>query len=490
MRQCLLILVLLMTVTYDVSSRDRVFGVVDSKGEIIVPFEYEYIRPSEDRNGLYSAKKGGLWGVIDTVGKTVIPFRYAEPPYFRAQYIMITFDREKYGAIDYCGNQIVPPEYCYVNSGDNGIIYAEKDSVFHIFDLSGREILPPVYTGVDYYTEKLIPVRLNEKWGLVDTDNNTVLPFEFDGIHSTYRLGSDFLMAYKCRVEYVDGCEICKYETSVYNTRMEKVTGGIYDDHLSFGKFHPDSMLLVRKNGKMGLIKLDGRDTEIIPPIYKYIDFYRNGLGIIQNFDGMYALVLNSGEITPFIYSYATISYPSEKETFEVFQEDLIDGKPANSRRGTIDRHGRVIDSLRSKLEFYIDGIPVYLDVRGRINDDTYICYTYIPDEEGNYYIVIDGDPYDGKKFGLMNAKGEILVPPVYDGMDNQITNPYYSDGWVGGTVMTYLPENHVLILKDDLWSVMDVSTGKYVLKDFERINGVYNDQYIVGKSIVSSRAE
>lgn len=68
--------------------------------------------------------------------------------------------------------------------------------------------------------------------------------------------------------------------------------------------------------------------------------------------------------------------------------------------------------------------------------------------------------------------------------MDNRITNPYYSDGWVGGVAKTYLPENHVLILKDDLWSVMDVSTGKYILKDFERINGVYNDQYIVRKRL------
>ena len=53
------------------------------------------------------------------------------------------------------------------------------------------------------------------------------------------------------------------------------------------------------------------------------------------------------------------------------------------------------------------------------------------------------------------------MIPPIYDGMDNRITNPYYSDGWVGGVAKTYLPENHVLILKDDLWSVMDVSTGK-----------------------------
>jgi len=36
----------------------------------------------------------------------------------------------------------------------------------------------------------------------------------------------------------------------------------------------------------------------------------------------------------------------------------------------------------------------------------TPFIYTYIPDENGNYYIVVDGDPYDGKKFGLMNAKG------------------------------------------------------------------------------------
>lgn len=76
------------------------------------------------------------------------------------------------------------------------------------------------------------------------------------------------------------------------------------------------------------------------------------------------------------------------------------------------------------------------------------------------------------------------MIPPVYDEMDNRITNPYYSDGWVGGVAKTYLPENHVLILKDDLWSVMDVSTGKYILKDFERINGVYNDQYIVRKRL------
>ena len=34
-------------------------------------------------------------------------------------------------------------------------------------------------------------------------------------------------------------------------------------------------------------VAIDIDYTEIIPPIYKDIDFYKNGLGIIQDFDDM-----------------------------------------------------------------------------------------------------------------------------------------------------------------------------------------------------------
>jgi len=44
------------------------------------------------------------------------------------------------------------------------------------------------------------------------------------------------------------------------------------------------------------------------------------------------------------------------------------------------------------------------------------------------------------------------------------------------------LPPNHIAVLRDGRWGIMDVSTQRYILSGWDKINGVYGDRYIVGK--------
>ena len=55
---------------------DGKYGVVNSKGQVIVPFEYDYI--SSYNQGLAIVAKNKKKGLVDVNGKMVIPVMYED----------------------------------------------------------------------------------------------------------------------------------------------------------------------------------------------------------------------------------------------------------------------------------------------------------------------------------------------------------------------------------------------------------------------------
>jgi hypothetical protein len=62
---------------YAVVKKNGRYGVINSRGQIVVDFLYDDYRTGY-REGLLPVKRGGLWGYIDTQGRTIIPFTYDE----------------------------------------------------------------------------------------------------------------------------------------------------------------------------------------------------------------------------------------------------------------------------------------------------------------------------------------------------------------------------------------------------------------------------
>ncbi|MDH6307837.1 hypothetical protein M2451_000286 [Dysgonomonas sp. PFB1-18] len=75
--------------TLSAYSQDIFYGVINSKGEEVIPFgKYHYIFPSECGKTYPVRNVNDLYGAIDFSGNEVIPFEYTSSPFFYRNYLM------------------------------------------------------------------------------------------------------------------------------------------------------------------------------------------------------------------------------------------------------------------------------------------------------------------------------------------------------------------------------------------------------------------
>lgn len=141
-------------------------GVIDDKGKVIVPYEYQSIEHYRDKKRFLVSKKVGenAWrmGVLDESGKAVVP---------------VTYDLLQRVS----------------NNGDEDTHITQRDGKWgYVNIISGDVLIEPKYTGL--YVDSLstdaqgmgIALAHNgEKWGVITTSDKVLVPFEFDEIITT-----------------------------------------------------------------------------------------------------------------------------------------------------------------------------------------------------------------------------------------------------------------------------------------------------------------
>ncbi len=213
---------------------EGVFGLIDAKGELVLPMEYDYIEgpymegyavvhlkdgtylgydvanrswiqpedPSVSylshvcKGGLIPAFSGelngesspgrnssGKWGFIDKSGKTAIPFEFDSIEGFWVSGMTAAKKNEKYGAIDRNGKTLIPFTWDSVSLKDDCIL-AKKNDNYYLIDAAGS-ILVNLNAEYAYYEGyDLIDVYSSDTGsGLVDRNGNVVLPREWSGLH-------------------------------------------------------------------------------------------------------------------------------------------------------------------------------------------------------------------------------------------------------------------------------------------------------------------
>lgn len=138
-------------------------GVVDAKGQIVVPFKYQSIEHYRDKKRfLVSINVGeNAWrmGILDETGKVVVPVVYD-----RLQRIS--------------------------NNGDEDTHLAQRDGKWGYVDImTGEVLIAPKYAGLsidslstDEKGRGIAIAHNGEKWGVINTSDKVLVPFEFDEI--------------------------------------------------------------------------------------------------------------------------------------------------------------------------------------------------------------------------------------------------------------------------------------------------------------------
>ncbi len=205
---------------FHLRNSDNREGVVDLKGDVRIPFQYQWIDKFSGKDVVF-ALKNNRYGLIDTANRIITNFIYDEYLGYYNNFFPVRKNAE-YGAINDRGEEVIPFEYenmeaCLYNDrkwivskkGKTGIINSkneviipfEYDSVFNwsqdgcrdhivykdkkygIVDTLGKIVIPIVYDDLKFYNKSCICVAQNGKYGMINRKNEVQIPLRFDAIY-------------------------------------------------------------------------------------------------------------------------------------------------------------------------------------------------------------------------------------------------------------------------------------------------------------------
>lgn len=383
-------------------------GLVDYSGNVLIPFEYDYIYPGiqngyyvvnkNEKDGLFEVGKGLIvpcaynsivtrmsythdsympvcldqkWGVISPIGELVVPIEFENYPQCYKDVIKVEKKDSGYGLFLNNGQPIVSPQYASLNAFINGYAFFRKvDKSIGFVDIHGNErTIPSNYSigsfGVDgaFLSSGLFRVKDKEtgKWGYMDTHFNLVIPTKYDAL-------------------------------------------GKYDDAPNFNQ---------------GIVHLKCNDDEVI--------INRNGETVLSKNEGGYKdiEIVCLSEL-----SWNRGSFFTYHETDGIIDNTFIKVVNGEGKCGLINPQGKIIvpcDYSERDIQWFTDDDINFFVLRNEnsldvINEQQQLLFSLplslsIVDMSNGFVMIRDSETYS---YGYLNRKGEILANCIY-GYDSGI---------------------------------------------------------------------
>ncbi len=363
------------------------FGCIDNSGNLIVPFEYDYL--GKMRDGLRLAILDSKYGYLNELGDRQIDMQYLGANHF-SNGKAIVINQEGFGVIDHT-NQVVLPfifgslstkdHNCYVfkkAGGKTGVMDAQskvivpeiydnirlkndsfwvamKDKKFEIFKYDGKRHLNEKFSYISKASYSgYISVGIEGKKGMLDKHFNWILPPRYMLVTSLFdnHIGAKDSLGWK-----------------VYNVNHEQVIDEVFDEISFLNSTH----CIVQKNRRKNIINLKGErvldsDTERVTKI--------NGDKRLLHIDG----------------------YLYDGMTMNKFMPEQVNLK---STRPSFEN---------GHLAVNINGKCAVIDTSGNFTIPPQ--YEYCEDLLSVGYLKVKDN--DSDKWGIVNLENEILIPIKY----------------------------------------------------------------------------
>lgn len=379
--------------------------------------ELEYINKYTVKNYVTNGasplrfRQGKKWGLIGNA-KELIPARY---------------DDVRIRVVYYSGSHInwIEPEwndyYEVVNNGKVGL-----------FDYSGRLLVPCKYDDIQMTSDKnVFEVTNNNFRGLVEAGGRVLLPVSNFCAH----LGS-FCAGWARIISYASFADI----QDIYFLNPKGEERHFYG-YQSIGTFSNKGVAFAIKNNKIGLIDTAGHELSAF--VYDTItnDDYGVDLGYIhindsrQNF--VYgAEIVSINEVFGLMNEAGRLVMPVRYDEITRVSADLyVVG--LNGKKGLVNKYGKFITPIIYNdinficADLYLLKLPNVMKVintKGQlifeINTSAYIR-SDISNEGDSLLKIQHQDSKWRWKEGIVNQKGQLLVPALYDWI-HQINGGYY----------------------------------------------------------------
>jgi hypothetical protein len=261
-------------------NKEKLFGVIDSLGKIILPLEYEYI--GEFNKGISMIKKRNSYGLIDSTMKIILEPDNQAIGKLQDNFMWVQ-KNNLYGFADITGKIVIPIIYEKVTDFDKGTALVKQNKHWYRIDQSGKKIIAKQkkYESILPFTNGLAIVWENKKYGLMDkTGTEIVVPI------------------YEQIGTYQNGLALVKYEKFGFiNPQGQEIIDTKYDELSEFS----EGFARFRRDTIKGY--LNNLGIEII----KSVDFqehndFKNGLAKIKK-DDKYGFINKIGKtVVAFVY--------------------------------------------------------------------------------------------------------------------------------------------------------------------------------------------
>lgn len=342
----------------------RKMGLVNTKGQEVIPCDKVREGLAGNESGEYIVKKNSKYGVIDKDLNIIIPFEYDGIGVF-SEGLASVIKNGKKGFIDKANRLIIPceydetdPEWGVSDDFSEGLVNVSKDGKWGYINKSNKVVIPFIYDIAESFHGGLALVNLGEycidvTGKIVQRSNSDLLEHLTNGI---FRKGLDeFVLFNKCGI-------IGKYDRSWNNAGVEYYDGEKFDGYLFVGR-----------NNKSGVIDYNGK--EIIPIIYDFINHY--------NYPDHQFIIAKSGSLKTLFDTSGNMVVSSDYE---------------------------IKSSAESIVKVRKDGLYGYIDKSGKIVSPC--IYDEAEDFHNGFAIVCKGGLW-----GVIDTSGKETIPCKYQGV-------------------------------------------------------------------------
>lgn len=176
------------------------YGVIDLKGNTVLPLDYADLHLIDDINQVFKATKDNgnksAYGVVDIRNTTLLPFKYADIARVSEKkpewmYVCIENGEKKlWGVTDISGKTVLPAKYEFLSAYSENTFIFTRNRKYGYISGEGRIIAPAEFREASEFNEGYAFVIAETYYGLIDTKGNFTMktPFKDDDGHIMYTL--------------------------------------------------------------------------------------------------------------------------------------------------------------------------------------------------------------------------------------------------------------------------------------------------------------
>lgn len=306
------------------ASKEGKWGIIDTKGNVIVDFIYDDITALKGVENSLLTEIDGKYGIVDYVGSVIIENEYNSIEPLAKKYengYIVENSEGKYGVITYTKKVAVKEQYDDVkNVYGNGKYYVVKEGRnWEVIDEEGEKYLAGKYDDIlDVNGENAI-VSSKDKYGVVSiADNKNIIDIKYDSI--VYASGDKYIVSSNSKYGVIDANGNVLIKPS-YTNIVYRDTAGFYEATTENGtsdlldsdlKLKLSDVIISEMNDAGGYFKVR-QDGE-----YKYYNFKfeektskeilsGNTIFLSKNEEGKYGFIDRNGNVvTDYIFDDAT----------------------------------------------------------------------------------------------------------------------------------------------------------------------------------------